>query len=60
MCQSVFIRKGSAKEMALELEQLGCDYEQGFYFLKPVPEADFLNFLQEHSEQDCIGRCQQQ
>jgi EAL domain-containing protein (putative c-di-GMP-specific phosphodiesterase class I) len=35
------------EEMASELERLGCDYEQGFYYSKPICETEFLRFLQE-------------
>jgi diguanylate cyclase (GGDEF)-like protein/PAS domain S-box-containing protein len=30
------------------LKKLGCDIYQGFYFSKPVPENEFLSFLQQH------------
>ena len=32
-------------EMVRILEDLGCDYMQGFYFSKPVPEKDFIKYL---------------
>ena len=34
-----------SQKMAEELAGMGCDYEQGFYFSKPVPENDFLNYV---------------
>ena len=35
------------KEMADVLSLLGCRYEQGYYYSKPVPEARFLAYLKE-------------
>lgn len=31
------------------LEQLGCDYIQGYYFAKPMNEDDFVEFLKVHN-----------
>ena len=28
------------------LKEIGCEYLQGYYFSKPVPEADFLTKLE--------------
>ncbi|MCR4589751.1 MAG: EAL domain-containing protein [Lachnospiraceae bacterium] len=33
------------REMARVLEELGCDYMQGFFFSKPVPERDFMKYV---------------
>lgn len=30
------------------LKRLGCDYIQGFLFLKAIPKDDYENFLQKH------------
>lgn len=34
------------------LEQLGCDYIQGYYFARPMCEEDFVMFLTEHNGPD--------
>lgn len=39
------------EEMAEELSRMGCDFEQGFYFSRPIPEDAFLNFLNEQQGQ---------
>ncbi|MCR5547105.1 MAG: EAL domain-containing protein [Lachnospiraceae bacterium] len=33
------------EEMAGKLAEMGCHYEQGFYYSKPIPEEKFLAFL---------------
>lgn len=35
------------KEMAEKLEEMGCHYEQGYYYSKPVPEEDFVRYVEE-------------
>ena len=32
------------EEMARQLADMGCDYEQGFYYSKPVPEDEFVAY----------------
>lgn len=39
------------KEQLESLKELGCDMVQGYYFSKPIPEADFEKFLIERKEQ---------
>jgi EAL domain-containing protein (putative c-di-GMP-specific phosphodiesterase class I) len=31
------------------LERMDCDYIQGFYFSHPLPEAEFLRFIEDHN-----------
>ena len=35
------------REQADALAAMGIDYIQGYYYAKPMPEADFLAFLRE-------------
>ena len=32
------------------LKELGCDMVQGYYYSKPLPEAEFKKYLEEHSK----------
>lgn len=36
------------KEQYREMERLGINYIQGFYFSKPLPEQEFIHFLKTH------------
>lgn len=33
------------KEMLEALEELGCDYIQGYYFSRPIPKAKFIEYI---------------
>ncbi len=37
------------KEELEELERIGVEYIQGFYFSKPIPEAEFLQYIKKHN-----------
>ncbi len=30
-----------------KLTEMGCDYLQGYYFSKPVPESEFIQYVQQ-------------
>ena len=36
------------KEQLEQLKEMGCDYIQGFYFSKALPEKEFIAFLKEY------------
>lgn len=38
------------EEQYKKMEDINIDYIQGYYFSKPVPEQDFLNFLRQKNE----------
>ena len=38
-------KNGDEKEQADYLKEYGCDYLQGFYFSKPLPEEEFAKLL---------------
>jgi EAL domain-containing protein (putative c-di-GMP-specific phosphodiesterase class I) len=37
------------KDTLDELEKMGADYIQGFYFSKPLPEKEFIEFIKKHN-----------
>ena len=34
------------EEMKEKMAEMGCDYEQGYYFSKPLPPADFVKYME--------------
>lgn len=43
-------------EQAGHIISMGCDYIQGYYYAKPMPEADFVSFLaQVNTSQPSVG-----
>ena len=42
------------KEQAEEIIRMGCDYIQGFYFARPMPEDDFIELLKNQDNMEQI------
>lgn len=49
MNKTVLIEGIEDEESADYFQKLGCEYIQGFYYSKPIPEKEFLEFLLEHN-----------
>jgi len=39
------------KEAIEALAEMDCDYIQGFYYSRPLPASEFVQFLREHNGQ---------
>ena len=37
------------KKTLSELADMGCDFIQGYYFSKPIPAEEFIEFLKKHN-----------
>ncbi len=47
---SMVVAEGvETKEQYEYLKSIGCDYIQGYYFSKPVPQEDFVEFVKENN-----------
>ncbi len=50
------VQEGVETEEQLKLvRSLGCDYVQGYYFSKPLKRADYLEYLNAHTEETVGG-----
>ena len=50
------IAEGAETEAQVKfLRENDCDYIQGYYFSKPLPEADFLAYVQKAAAEGRIG-----
>ncbi len=47
--KEIVVEGVETEEMAEILEEYGCDYMQGYLYSKPVPEEDYIRFLQENN-----------
>ena len=51
MGRKIVVEGIETKEQFEYLESLGITYAQGFYFSKPIPEAEFLKFIEDQNSQ---------
>ena len=53
MCKNMNLRVLSegveTEEQRQRLMSMGCDYVQGYYYSKPLPEKEFVDYLKKHS-----------
>ena len=53
MCKNMNLRVLSegveTEEQRQRLISMGCDYVQGYYYSKPLPEIEFVEYLKKHS-----------
>lgn len=52
---SIIIEGVEDKHMAQQLAQMGCMYEQGYYFSRPLPPKELVQFLEEHRNYDWLS-----
>ena len=45
MDMEIVVEGVESEEMANKLAELGCDYLQGYYYSKPLPEEEFVEFI---------------
>lgn len=45
MDMEIVVEGVESEEMAKKLAELGCNYLQGFYFSRPLPEEQFMEFI---------------
>lgn len=49
--KKILIEGVETKEMLDKFVELGCDYIQGFYYSKPLPEDEFIRFIDSYNNQ---------
>ena len=51
MLKEIGVEGVETKEALQQFIDLECDYIQGFYFSKPLPEQEFMEFMKKWGEQ---------
>lgn len=41
-----------------KFEEMGCDFIQGYYFSRPLPPEEFVEFIQKQGKENLSGGCQ--
>ncbi len=49
MNMKIVVEGVETEEMLKRFKNLGCEYIQGYYFSKPLPEYDFINYIKDAS-----------
>lgn len=49
MNMKIVVEGVETEEMLKRFKDLGCEYIQGYYFSKPLPEYDFINYIKDAS-----------
>lgn len=52
MNMEIVVEGVETKEMLDNFTRLECEYIQGYYFSKPLPEFEFINFILDHQNSD--------
>ena len=47
MGMEIVVEGVEAKETLQQFEELGCDFVQGYYFSKPLPEEKYIEFIRQ-------------
>ena len=50
MHMKIVVEGVESKEAAEKLKKMGCDYLQGYYFAKPLPEQQFMEYISKCEE----------
>jgi len=48
--KQVVVEGAETHEVVETLEKMGCDYNQGFYFFKPLPADEFIKFIENNGK----------
>ena len=49
MNMKIVVEGVETEEMLKRFKDLGCEHIQGYYFSKPLPEYDFINYIKDAS-----------
>lgn len=55
MNKKILVEGVETERALMKFDQIGCDYIQGYYFSKPLPEEDFIAFIRESNKFDSLS-----